>query len=749
MLGLMVSTMISYTLSKNAFEKIITGQITQLTRTVTEKTASWMMRNKIDLETWAMMDSITALAAGKAESGQDSVVSEKMKAYIERYGLYNGIRLARSNGNVIASSSVGNIGKLNVSDRGYFKRAMKGEFVISEPIISKTSGKPILVLAAPVSDRGVIVGVVYAVLDLSAYSEKYINSIKVGEKGYIYIVDKKGIALAYPPDKSMIMKLDLGKYEFGASILSRAEGLLHYEFDGTEKIVGFKKEKITGWTIVATAPYKDVFNEAYRLRTILLIFGAVVTAVIIAGIIILVSVFITSPLQKVVKGIRDIAEGEGDLTKRLEIKRSDEIGSLTHWVNIFVANQQIMILQITGASETIRESSTIFSRLNKNINTSLESSAESFSKISGACLTTSGNMESVSEAMKNSAISVDSVAAAAEQMSQSIDEIALNTTKARETTDNSVSIAETISSDVSELGEAATEIDKVTTTITEISEQTNLLALNATIEAARAGEAGKGFAVVATEIKSLAQQTADATLEIRKMIEGVQQAASKTVERVSEITSVIEDSSQVVNSIASAVEEQSIATREIASNALTTSSDIQEVNQNVASATSMVKDITMEIDKEKKTVQNIAFLTVEADINSNEMAEQSEDLETLANRFSVGEKKFEIGKIKIAHLAWRTELEAVIRGIRTIHPDEVTSHHDCELGKWYQGAGKQFQDHEAYDHMGKWHEKVHAIAYEAVRLCNNGENEKAVPLLDEFRHAREKLFDYIDVLYRS
>ena len=214
------------------------------------------------------------------------------------------------------------------------------------------------------------------------------------------------------------------------------------------------------------------------------------------------------------------------------------------------------------------------------------------------------------------------------------------------------------------------------------------------------------------------------------------------------LESVIQGSSDVVNLIASAVEEQSAATREIASNAAQTASGIQDVNKNVTDSTAMIGNITQAIDKERQSVNDISFSAVEADINSKEMmSEQSRSLDELANRFHTGDKRFDIGKIKVAHLALRTTLETVICGTKKMKPEDVTPHTECGLGQWYFGQGKTYSSLDAYKEMGVWHEKVHQIATEVVVLCANGENEKATHLLEAFREAREKLFENIDFIY--
>ena len=166
------------------------------------------------------------------------------------------------------------------------------------------------------------------------------------------------------------------------------------------------------------------------------------------------------------------------------------------------------------------------------------------------------NMSSVAQASENTASNVNMVAAAAEEMTSTVGEIAQNTEKTRSITMAAVERTRQASEKIDELGRAAQEVGKVTAVINDISEQTNLLALNATIEAARAGDAGKGFAVVANEIKELARQTAEATQDIRRIIEEIQNSTGSTVGEIREVSAVIEEVSELVTTVAAAIEQQ-------------------------------------------------------------------------------------------------------------------------------------------------------------------------------------------------
>ena len=343
----------------------------------------------------------------------------------------------------------------------------------------------------------------------------------------------------------------------------------------------------------------------------------------------------TKPIIKVVTGLKDVAEGEGDLTARLEIKNKDEVGDLARWFNAFMDNLQSMIKNIAGTAETLNRSSSDLSGLSEQISEGADQMSTKADAVASSSEEMSSNMNSVAAAMEEASTNLGMVAASAEQMTSTINEIAQNSENARNITAEAVSRAQGASTRVDELGAAAREIGKVTETINEISEQTNLLALNATIEAARAGEAGKGFAVVANEIKDLARQTADATEEIKEQIAGIQNSTSGTVLEIEEILKVINDVNEIVTSIATAVEEQSLTTKEIASNVAQASTGIQEVNGNVAQSSAVSSEIAKEITSMSQATVEMSNGSSQMNLGTNELHKLAEKLRDMVSRFKV------------------------------------------------------------------------------------------------------------------
>ncbi len=365
----------------------------------------------------------------------------------------------------------------------------------------------------------------------------------------------------------------------------------------------------------------------------MLIAGAIFLAIIVLNIVIVVG--ITSGLNQLITSFRDVTEGDGDLTKRIDIRSQDELGELATLFNSFLAKLQGIIRQIAESASSVGTRSTELSDISQELLAGAEDTSQRSTNVANSSEEMSANLNNVAAAMEESSTNTNMVAAAAEEMSATINEIAENAERGRSVSGEAVEQATSASGKMTELGDAADKIGKVTETITEISEQTNLLALNATIEAARAGEAGKGFAVVANEIKELAKQTAEATLDIKTLIDDVQGTTKTTREEITQISSVIGGVNNIVATIATAVEEQTAATREIANNISQASEGIQEVNENVNQSSAVATNITQDITEVSASAQRISKNSHDVKESAEALLTRSKELNDIVGSFKI------------------------------------------------------------------------------------------------------------------
>lgn len=361
----------------------------------------------------------------------------------------------------------------------------------------------------------------------------------------------------------------------------------------------------------------------------------VVSLIIFVVVSLIIAMRIVRPTENAIDMIKDIAEGEGDLTKRLETTSSDEVGQLSKWFNIFIEKLQGIMESIARDANTLAESSEALSNLSSQMNTGVNKMSEKSNTVAASSEETSVNMTSVAGSAEQASTNVTYVATSVEEMTGTINEIAQNSEKARTITGKAVSEVNSASSRVNQLGRAAEEIGKVTETINEISEQTNLLALNATIEAARAGEAGKGFAVVANEIKELARQTAVATEEIKNEIEGIQGSTADTVADMEGISRVINEVNEIVSNIAAAVEEQSVTTKDIASNVSQVSHGIQEVTEKVGQSSNVAGEIAKDISEVNQYATDMANSSSQVNMSAEALSKLAEQLKEMVGKFRV------------------------------------------------------------------------------------------------------------------
>jgi methyl-accepting chemotaxis protein len=363
-------------------------------------------------------------------------------------------------------------------------------------------------------------------------------------------------------------------------------------------------------------------------------FGIVVMTLLLALTISLRAIVIV-PIKRVIDSMKDIAEGDGDLTQRLEIKSQDEVGELGKFFNIFMVKIHAIIADVVGVVANLNTSSGSLNEISEMLNSSSEQTTRKATTVSVSADQMSSNLKAIAAAMEQASTNIGIITSSTNEMSNTIDEIAQHTEKAREITNEAVACSGDASHQVDDLGHAAEGIGKVLETITEISEQVNLLALNATIEAARAGDAGKGFAVVANEIKELAHQTATATSEIRTKMKKIQDSTNGTVSQMGGITTIVKDVNDIVDNIATAITEQSAMTSEISTNVSQASEGIKEINHNVAQNSLASETVNQEIEILSNESGQISNSSSQVNKSAHLLDEYAEKLDRLVGRFKI------------------------------------------------------------------------------------------------------------------
>ena len=337
----------------------------------------------------------------------------------------------------------------------------------------------------------------------------------------------------------------------------------------------------------------------------------------------------------IVERLKDIAQGEGDLTKKIIVNTKDEIGELADWFNSFVEKIRGVVRSIADEASTLKMSTAEMENVSTEINNHAHEMSQKAGHTAGSTEDLKNNMGTVSGAVEESNSNISTVASSAEEMAVTISEILKNTEKAKTSTNNALDKVDVSVGNVNEFGKKANEIGKIIEAINEIADQTNLLSLNATIEAARAGDAGKGFAVVANEIKELAMQSNDAANNISNMITSIQSSISTTVTDIKLIEEVIKEVNDFVEDIANQIENQSVATREITDNITQVSSGLNDITNSVQKAYSFVDEVASDTEESKN-------ISDEVNSGINNITNSSFELKEMANRLGELVGKFTV-----------------------------------------------------------------------------------------------------------
>ncbi|VVN87203.1 Methyl-accepting chemotaxis protein McpU [Pseudomonas fluorescens] len=456
--------------------------------------------------------------------------------------------------------------------------------------------------------------------------------------GELALISSNGRLVAYTKDASKLgeKSSDLLDTNELANLAQLKAGEVRYDIDREhghiELFLPFNIGQTDArWTLMMQLPLNAVMADLHTLQSDLDaqrkadIVGMAIAGLLIAGIgllvIWLVGHGIARPLKQMVAMLNDIAQGEGDLTRRLTSDRADELGAIANGFNTFLIKLQGMITQVVSSVQKVSDSSEHTADIAIRTNQGVHKQMVEIDQVATAVHEMTATAQDVARNATQAAQAASHADQAASQGMRIVRDTSTSIGALAEEISKAVGVVQTLAKD-------SENINAILTAIRGIAEQTNLLALNAAIEAARAGEQGRGFAVVADEVRNLAQKTQKATEEIQAMIQQLQQGTRDVVRVMEDSQSRTDESVQHAAKAAEALETISQAV-----------SVINDMNTQIASAaeeqSAVAEDINRNVINIGQVANEVAGGADESSAASADLTKLAEQQRRLINQFKV------------------------------------------------------------------------------------------------------------------
>ncbi len=551
----------------------------------------------------------------------------------------------------------------NLSDREYFKRASKGERIISDPLVSKNDNMIVVVYAVPIYDKGQIAAVLTAAVSAETISE-ITDGIKYGEHGNTFIINGKGTVVSHE-DRSMVMDMynSFEKLQEDPSLKELVDlhkrmvdgetGNGSYSFKGSEKLMGFTPIPGLDWYLGVTAPQSEIYESMYKMSmsTIIILILFTLASLIAAF---FISSTISKPIAAVTELVGSMAEldlacEDSDRVKAAAGKK-DEIGRMTKSILHLKDEFRKIITRVreesNGVEHSVSKVKEYIFRLNNDIqevsatteqlSAGMQETAASSEEMNATSAEIEAAVESIAEKASNGATTASDINNRAEHINNSF----LASKK------NAADIFNQTSERLQRALEESKSVDKIgifSDTIMQIAAQTNLLALNAAIEAARAGENGKGFSVVAEEIRKLAEESKVAVMQIQKETKTVVASVKNLSDSANELlTFVSEDVNKDYDTMLTSAEQYSSDANtvgELVSDLSATSEELLAAIHNMMEA---INEITNATNEGANGTTNIAQKTSEVVVTSDKVLRQADLSKESSDRLLEVVAKFKV-----------------------------------------------------------------------------------------------------------
>lgn len=632
---------LNYWKAREIISEKIVGELTEKAGNSAGDIRDWLEARKGEL--------LLLAVAPVVQSGNNDAILPFLANAAATNKAYVNILCTKADGSYVRAN--GTSGTL--ADRDYFWRAMKGETVVSDPLVSKSTGRPVIVVAMPVKSNGQITGIMMGSIDINDLANRVL-AIKVGQTGNAFVTQGDGLLIIHA-DNELAMKanplkdanVDAGMKQVVGRMAQAETGLARATIYGKENYVAFAPVPGMEWSLAVTVPVEEVTGAVSALTAITMATIAVV--LLIASLLIVgYARHIARPIIGLEAAASRIAGGDISLTK-LGIVSNDELGRLGQAFEKMTENLQLLIRKINAATDHVATST-------EELTASAEQSSQAASQVAVAIGDVATGAERQLKAVDETGAIVGQMSAGAKHIAAQVDTVAETSTKSMAAAQegskvvdktitqmgNIADIVARSSQVVTRLGERSTEIGQIVNSIASIAGQTNLLALNAAIEAARAGEQGRGFAVVADEVRKLAEESQEAAKQIAGLVASIQQDTGSAVLAMTEGSQEVDLGISVVNEAGQAFREIFRSFNEVTEEIQEIAAAAQQMTKSSQQVVAAVNEISVICKQTASQAQTVSTATEEQSATMVEVASSSQALASMAEDLNVAVNKFKV-----------------------------------------------------------------------------------------------------------